>query len=391
MLDVTKVRADTAGCEHVAHLNSAGSSLPPRPVVDAVVDYLREEELRGGYETQAALADRLDVVYDATARLLNCEPEHIAFANNASDAWWRAFSSIPLGSGDRALIGRSEFQANAFGLLQARDRGVTIDVVPNDEMGDIDLEVLDSMLDEDVALIALTQISMSNGAVQPAAEVGKRARHAGIPFLLDACQAAGQLPLDVEELGCDFLVYTGRKFIRGPRGTGILYARPSIVDRLGPTPFVDARSAVWTGPDTYRFQPGSTRFEVGEFNYAGKVGLGVATEYALDIGIDAIAERVRLLATRLRSELAQIDGTMVRDEGRVRSGIVTFTVEGLEALAVQEALSLASVNVSAPARNNAQLDLGARGIEAVVRAGVHYFNTDEEIDRLLTVVSELSE
>ncbi len=389
MLDIAEVRADTAGCDGVAHFNSAGSSLPPRQVVDAVVDYLRQEELLGGYEAQAAMADRLEVVYRASARLLNCEPQHIAFANNASDAWWRAFSSVPLASGDRVLIGRSEFQANAFGLLQARDRGVQIDVVPNDDMGEIDLNALDSMIDGNVALIALTQISMSNGAVQPAAEVGKRARRAGIPFLLDACQAAGQLPLDVEELGCDFLVYTGRKFMRGPRGTGILYVRPSILDHLGPTPFVDARSAVWTGPETYHFQTGSTRFEVGELNYAGKAGLGVATEYALNIGIDAIADRVQLLANRLRSELAQIEGVQVRDEGRRHSGIVTFTVESVEPSEVQAALSKASVNVSAPGRNNAQLDLGTRGIESVVRAGVHYFNTDDEIDRLLAVVSGL--
>ncbi|MCP3857588.1 MAG: aminotransferase class V-fold PLP-dependent enzyme, partial [Actinomycetia bacterium] len=386
-IDLERIRTDTPGAADIAHLNNAGSSLPPRPVVDAVVHYLRLEERMGGYETAAHQADQLDAVYDATARLLNCQPDEVAFTTSASDSWWRAFSAVPLAPGDRVLAGRSEFQTNAFGLLQARERGVQVDIVPHDADGVIDLEALDAMLDERVKLISLTHVSMSNGCVHPAAAVGERARAAGAFFLLDSCQAAGQLPLDVHQLGCDFLVYTGRKFMRGPRGTGILYARSSVLDRLGPSPFVDGRSAHWSSPDTYEFLPQAQRFEFGEQNYAGKVGLGVATQYALDIGIDAIAQRIAVLAGRLRSELAAIDGVEVRDEGVEQCGIVTFTVAGHEAKAVFQALQDRGVNVSAPGVHNAQNDLAPRGLDAVVRAGVHYFNTDADLDSLLTVVA----
>jgi len=389
MLDITRIRADTPGCESVAHLNNAGSSLPPRQVVDASVDYLRTEQLMGGYEAAESEVERLDAVYASAARLLNCNQHEVAFTTGASDAWWRAFSAIPLAPGDRVLIGRSEFMANAFGLLQARDRGVQVEVVPNTAAGEIDVDAMADMLDDRVKLIAHTQISMSNGAIHPSAAVGALAKEAGVLYLLDSCQAAGQLVLDVEALGCDFLVFTGRKFLRAPRGTGVLYARTSALERLGPSPFVDGRSAVWTSEDTYEPMPYARRFEFGEQNFAGKIGLGVAIEYAMEIGLDPITERITILAGELRQQLSSIQGAVVRDEGKNQCGIVTFTVDGHEAIDVQRELRKSGVNVSAPNRQNAQLDIGHRGIEAVVRAGVHYFNTPEETAKLVEVVAAL--
>lgn len=389
MLDLASLRTDTPATAHVTHLDNAGSSLPPTPVLDAVVDYLRAEAAMGGYQAQGALADRLDDLYTATGLLLNCDPEEVSFVGGASEAWWRAFTALPLAAGDRVVVGTSEFQANAFGLLQARDRGVDVCVVANDEDGVIDLDALAALLDGPVALVCLTHVSMSNGAVQPAAAVGALAGEAGVPFLLDACQAAGQLPLDVDELGCDFLVYTGRKFMRGPRGTGVLYVRETVRDRLGPVPFVDGRSAEWHDDDTWSPHRGSAAFEFGEQFYAGKAGLAVATRYALDIGLGAIEARISALAERLRELLAGVDGVVVRDQGRRRCGIVTFTHERHDSATVGAALAAARVNVSVPGRRNAQWDLGSRGIADVVRAGLHAFNTDAEIERLVDVVADL--
>lgn len=390
MIDIERVRADTEGVDEIVHLNSCGSSLPPRAVVDAQVAYLRQEQRRGGYETATAFADRLDDLYAATAEMLGCGSDEVAFQGSAIEGWWRAFLSIPLAPGDRVLASHSEYQGNAFGLLQARARGVVVDIVPNDDHGTVDVDALAAMLDERVKIVCLTQVSMANGAVHPAAGVGRVCRDAGIPFLLDACQVAGQRPIDVEALGCDFLVYTGRKFLRGPRGTGVLYSRRATVDQLGPSPFVDGRSAVWTDADTWRHAPGAQRFELGERSFAGQVGLAVATRYALDVGLPAIAERVGLLAERLRSALASIGRVVVRDEGLDRSGIVTFTVDGHAAAEVQRRLAEVGVFVGAPGRLNAQWDLGPRDIEAVVRAGVHYFNTDDEVDKLAAETSLLA-
>jgi len=390
-IDIARVRSDTAGCDGVLHFNNAGSSLPPRPVVDAMVDYLRTEEVMGGYEVAADRAADLDAVYGATARYLNCEPSEIASTISAGDAWWRAFSSVPLGVGDRVLVGHSEYQANAFGWLQARERGVVVEVVPNDPAGDFDVEVFESMLDERVKLVSLTMVAMTNGAIHPAAKVGQVLKSSGSDavYLLDACQAAGQLPLDVQELGCDFLNYTGRKFMRAPRGTGVLFARRDVYAKLGQTGFVDGRSAVWTSADSYEYAPDAKRFEFGEFGYGGKVGLGVATNYMLDIGIEAIAARVASLSSLLRFDLSAIPAVTVLDTGTHKSGIVTFDVHGMAATEVQASLSAQRINVSTPGVMLAQLELAPRAIDAVVRAGVHYFNTEQEVARFCEAVAEL--
>lgn len=388
MLDLDRLRADTSGASLVAHLNNCGSSLPPNPVVDAMVDYLRAEAEMGGYEIAAARETDLADFSVATATYLGCDPTEVAFSSGAAEAWWRAFTAVPLVEGDRILVTSSEYQANAFGWMTAADRGVVVDVIPNDGDGVVDLDAMVALLDERVRLVSFTMISLGNGAVQPAAEAAARLRAAGSDaiFLLDACQAAGQLPLDVDELGCDFLVYTGRKFMRGPRGTGALYARAGVLDRLGPPLFVDGRSAVWQPGGGYQVLPGAQRFEFGEFGYGAKIGLAVATRYMLGIGIEAIAERVQTLATRLRAELASIPGVTVHDQGRVRSGIVTFAVEGVASIDMVSVLRAGGVNTSAPHRSAAQLDLGARGLTNIVRAGVHYFNTDNELDRMLEIV-----
>ena len=391
MIDLVQVRADTAGCEDIAHFNNAGSSLPPRVVVDAMVDYLRAEELVGGYEIAAERLEDLDAIYDATARYLNCQPSEVAFATSAADGWWRAFSSVPLKAGDRILVGHSEYQANAFGWLQARDRGVIVDVVSNDPAGTFDVQAFETMLDERVKLVSLTMVAMTNGAVHPATAVGDVLKRVGSDaiYLIDACQAAGQLPLDVSQLGCHFLNYTGRKFMRGPRGTGILYARADVHDRLGPTAFVDGRSATWSTTDSFDYQPDAKRFEFGEVGYGAKVGLGVATNYMLDVGIDAIEERVNNIAGLLRSDLATIPGVRVLDQGVKQCGIVTFDVESMTSAQVQDELRAAGFNLSGPGVLMAQLELGPRSLEEVVRAGVHYFNSEEEIARLCEAVSNL--
>lgn len=391
MIDLDRLRAETVGVTHCIHLHNCGSSLPPDPVVDAQIAYLRAEQRMGGYEAATEHGAALDDFHAATAQMLNCDADEVAFQSGASEAWWRAFTAVPLGRGDRVLAGTSEFQANAFGLLQARERGVVVDVIPNDASGTIDLAALAAAIDDRVRLICLTQISMSNGAVHPAASVGTICRDAGVPFLLDACQVAGQRPLDVRELQCDFLVYTGRKFMRGPRGTGVLYARRATVDRLGSTPFVDGRSAQWTDADTWEHTPGAGRFEFGERNYAGQVGLAVATRYAIEVGLDAISDRVTELAGALRTELGSLAAVRCRDEGLDRSGIVTFTVDGLTPAEVQSRLATRRINVGAPGRSNAQWDIGRRGMDGVVRVGVHYFNTMDELRQLVDAVADLNE
>ncbi len=387
MIDIDAVRADTPACSELIHFNNAGSSLPPRPVVEAVKAHIDLEAAMGGYEAAAHAADREYDFYRAAATMLGCDPSEIAFTVSASDAWWRAFCAVPLKAGERILTGRSEYVANALGLLQAKARGVEVVLIPDDEDGQIDLDALAAELSQGAAMVALTHVPTSSGLVNPASEVGALAKQAGAWFLLDACQSAGQLPLDVNELQCDFLSLTGRKFLRGPRGTGLLFVRSEGLERLDPTPFLDGRSADWTSPWEYRLHTSAQRFELFEVSYAAKHGLGVAIDYALELGLDAIAARVGALADRLRAGLDGIEGVTVRDLGRRRCGIVTFTVDDRTAADIAAHLRAHDVNVTFGTTSAAQFDLGLRGLPEVVRASVHYFNTNEEVDRVLDLLA----
>jgi cysteine desulfurase / selenocysteine lyase len=390
-IDVARARADTPGCtEDRIHLNAAGSSLVPRPVLDAVVEHLELEARIGGYEAQDAAADRLDAAYPALARLLGCEREEVAIIENATRAWDMAFYSLRFRPGDRILTAAAEYESNYLAYLQVcRRTGARVEPVPDDEHGQISIAELERMLDERVRLISITHVPTNGGLVNPAEAVGAVARQAGVPFLLDACQSLGQMPLDVERIGCDMLSATGRKFLRGPRGTGVLYVRGSLAETLEP-PFIDLRAAEWLDREHYRLAPGARRFENWESFVAGRAGLAAAADYALDLGLEEIGGRIRGLADRLRELLAAIPGVEVRDRGVERCGIVSFTVGGVAAPHAVAELALRGVYVSASRRSSTLLDMDARGLDALVRASVHYYNTDEELEGAAAAVEAVA-
>ncbi|HEY6331340.1 MAG TPA: aminotransferase class V-fold PLP-dependent enzyme, partial [Blastocatellia bacterium] len=239
-----------------------------------------------------------------------------------------------------------------------------------------------------VRLIALTHVPTNGGLVNPAEEVGEIASSASIPFLLDGCQSAGQLPIDLKRIKCDMFSATGRKYLRGPRGTGFLYVKREMIEKLEP-PLLDLHAAEWVAPDKYEIRKDARRFENWQTNYAGKIGLGVAADYARTVGIDAIWERTRGLADRLRSALAEIPSVTVRDRGTVKCGIVSFTVAGHDARELRRKLHERRFNVWVSPRRFTLLDMGERGLEEVVRASVHYYNSEEEIDRFCLVLETL--
>lgn len=382
-IDIDRARAETPGTRTVTHLNNAGASLPPQPVLDAVIDHLRLEAEIGGYEAAARNAAKIERAYDAVAALLNCTREEVALMESATMAWDMAFHALRFGPGDRILTGMAEYASNVIPFLQAARRtGARVEVVPDDEHGQLSVAALESMMDGRVKLIAVTHIPTNGGLVNPAPAIGRVARAAGVPFLLDACQAAGQMPLDVEELGCTFLSATGRKFLRAPRGTGFLYVRKDWIERLEP-PFLDLHSADWVARDRYEVRGDARRFELWESNVAARIGLGVAVDYALGWGLESIRERTWGLAEGLRARLSALPGVTVRDLGERRCGIVTFTVEGRSAGAVKQALAGRGVNVSVSTAHSARFDMDARGLGELVRASPHYYNTEAELDRLV--------
>jgi selenocysteine lyase/cysteine desulfurase len=385
-IDIERARRDTPAASQVLHFNNAGAALMPAPVLQAQLRQLRSEAETGGYEAAAAEDDRIEAIYDSIARLLNADRAEIALVENATVAWDMAFYSVGFSPGDRILTAEAEYAANYIAFPRvAQSSGAVIDVVPGNAAGELDVEALERMIDRRVKLVAITHVPGNGGLINPAEAVGRIARANGILYLLDACQSVGQMPVDVDAIGCDMLSATGRKYPRGPRGTGFLYVRRAVLDRLEP-PFLDLQAASWVEPDRFEMRPDARRFENWERNVAGLLGLGAAVDYGLGWGLADIEARITMLAGELRRLLADVPGVVVRDLGRRRCGIVTFTAQGKPARELVAALRRQRMNCHASGAGST-LDVRARGLPDLARASVHYYNTEEEVARFVAAVA----
>jgi selenocysteine lyase/cysteine desulfurase len=389
LIDIEAVRANTPACEALLHFNNAGASLMPRQVYEAITKHLELENALGGYEAERRAEEDLQAFYSEFAQLLNASPKEIAYVENATRAWDMAFYGLPLQEGDGILTHRSEYASNYLALLQqAKRRNLHIDLIPSDKHGQIDVDAIPDMVKDRTRLIAITHVPTQGGLVNPAAEVGRIAKQYGLIYMLDACQSVGQISLDIQELQCDVLTGTGRKFLRGPRGTGFLCVRREMIEEIDP-PFVDLLSATWTDVNSYEFAEGAKRFENWESYVAGRIGLATAVRYANALNLHDIEDRVGQLAGSLRTELQDVSGVEVHDLGLKKCGIVTFTKSGIAPQAIFERLLEKRINISVSPLPYARLDLGRRNLDALARASVHYFNTENEIDRFVSAVRSL--
>lgn len=387
--DIDRLRAETPGSMRVPHFNNAGSALPPQVVVNTMIEHLMREAEIGGYEAHAEASDRLANVYASCGALIGAGAQSIALTTSATDSWLRGFLSIPLAEGDRILVAQAEYASNVLAILAAARRtGAIVEAIPDNASGTLDVEAMRSMLDERVKVVSITHAPSQNGLLNPAEEIGAALRDTGSTawYLLDACQSVGQMPLDASAIGADFISATGRKFLRGPRGTGFLWASPRALE-LEPV-LIDLNSAEWTDLDDYRIAPGATRFESWEKSYAAMLGMGAAANYALSLGLDVTQARITWLADRIRAELSQIPDVQVRDRGQVRTGIVTFSTSRRAAADVVAAIKASGVNVSYSPPDYALRDFRAHGVTGLVRASPHVFTNDHDIDRLLDAVRE---
>ncbi|HEY5672905.1 MAG TPA: aminotransferase class V-fold PLP-dependent enzyme [Malonomonas sp.] len=388
-IDVDRARRETRGCGHIIHFNNAGAALMPVPVCDALHDYLQQEELQGGYEVMEKQAPALENFYHSAARLLNCSSDEIAFVDSATRGWSMAFYAFNFQPGDRILTGSAEYGSNLVAMLQQAQRtGVEIVLVPDDAQGQTDVTALKQRLDERVKLICLTHVPSGNGLINPAAAVGKLAWNAGIPFLLDACQSLGQLPIDVNQLGCDILCGTGRKFLRGPRGTGLLYVRKRLLEKLQP-PQLNHHAATLLSSSSYEIRPDARRFESWERSCAGQVGLGVAIDYALGWGMENIEARIKALANHLRAKLTIKPGIQVTDQGVDKCGIVTFSAAQLSATELQKKLAEQRINISTVPFTANPLLFEQRQLPELARVSLHYYNTEVELEYFLDLLDSL--
>ena len=387
--EIQKFRNQTRGTAEWIHFNNAGASLPPDEVVDTVIHYLSEEATRGGYEMEDKYKEQLENVYQLIARLIHAEKDEVAIVENASMAWGLAFNGIKFKKGDEIITSEMEYVTNLLGFLNAEQtHGIEIKVIPNDAQGNISLEALEEAITAQTRLIAITHIASTAGAVVPVAEIGKIARRHQILYMVDACQTVGQIPVNVKEIGCDILSAAGRKYLRGPRGTGFLYVRKEIQDSLK-IHFMDGFTAQLINENVFEVRKDARRFELFEKNRALTMGLGKAIEYALDIGVGRIWQRIQYLAETMRRQLGAIDGITVHDYGEQKCGIVTFSVRGVGSSHVKSELAEKKVHVSVGWAKSTLIYMNRNSLSTVVRASIHYYNTEEEINGMCEALESI--
>lgn len=385
--DIARFRSETDAVQHLIHFNNAGASLPSNAVRDAVIDFLKEEAGIGGYEIQTKRAVELNQAYGSVARLINAGANEIAIVENATAAWNAAFQSIDWQKEDEIICNRPDYASNYLAYLHHSKKPV-IKVIPNNVEGDEDLEAFEKLITSKTKLVSITHMPTNSGHLAPAEEIGRICRQKGILFLLDACQTVGQYPIDVEKIQCDMLSATGRKYLRAPRGTGFLYVRESVLPKLTPY-IIDLHSAIWTGEESYTIREDARKFENWEGNRANQIGLKVAADYAYEAGMENIWHRVQLLARQLREGISGMEHVHCHDLGTNLGGIVSFTVDGMSGQDVMNWLLKRNINLSWNGVPNTYLDMTAKGLKEIVRACVHYYNTEEEVSIFLKALKGL--
>ncbi|MFL5494388.1 MAG: aminotransferase class V-fold PLP-dependent enzyme [Gemmatimonadales bacterium] len=384
-------RADTPGCTRRVHLNNAGAALTPRVVHQAVAAHLSLEDELGGYEAKEARVGALRQVYQGLGRLIGAEARNIALVQSSTIAFAQALLAFDFAPGDTILTSRADYASNQIMYLAlAQRRGVEIIRAPDAAEGGIDPQAVRSLVARRrPTLVALTWVPTNSGLVQPVPAVGEICRAAEVPYLVDACQAVGQMTVDVEALGCDYLAATSRKFLRGPRGMGFLYVSDRVLDAGAYPLLVDMHGASWTDPDAFALAPDGRRFESWEMPYALVLGLGAAVAYALEVGIPLAQERSWALAAYARERLAGVPGVRMLDRGPALCAIVTLELVGRDGAEVKLALRARGINTSSPSREDAVIDMDEKRVASALRISPHYYNTIEEIDTAAAAVEEV--
>ena len=386
-LDIKIIRENTPGLEGGIYLDNAGASLVPRQVLTVIKDHLDLESTVGGYVAQEQQSERLENTYESLSRLLGGKASEFALTSNASDSWGRAFYSVPMKAGDNIVTAYNEYCSNYVAFLhRAKRDGVEIRVAKPDESYALDTKHLGELVDDKTKLIAISHVPSSSGQINPVAEVGKIAKAAGVLYLLDACQSIGQLPVNVDSIGCDMLAGTSRKFLRGPRGVGFMYVSPQALCKLDPV-MMSNQSAIWTASNQMDVREDTRVFEAWERSVAVQLGFGAALDYLHSIDSTAAMERTLELGEYLRQKLEGVEGVTIADPAGPSAAIVTFEMAGRDPLEVKAKLAKQNIAVNVASVVHTRLDLEARGIESLLRASPQYYTLHEEIDRFVDAIA----
>jgi selenocysteine lyase/cysteine desulfurase len=362
----------------------------PPPVLDAIHRHLDLEAEVGGYEAEDEAAGRVRETYDLLGRLIGASADTVALVENATVAVSQALSAFDFHPGDVLVTTHSDYTSNQLMYLSLARR-LGIEVLRADDLpeGGADPDSVRRLVAHPrCRLVSLTWMPTNSGLVQPAEEVGEICEAAGVPYLIDACQAVGQTPVDVGRLRCDYLAATGRKFLRGPRGIGFLYVSERALARGEHPLFVDMRGAGLVDPERFVLSAGARRFENWEFSYALVLGLGEAARYALEVRIETAESRSLALAAGLREKVGALPGVRIADRGPRLSAIVTADVGVADTKSLVCGLRRSGVNTSVALLGDGPRNAPEAGSRQIIRLSPHYYNTSGEIDGAVAALGD---
>ncbi len=392
----SQLRSEISVLDAVAYLDPASVCPPPRQVLHAVEAYHRDCPFNYGVGVFARSVDaarRVDEARASVAALVGAEDaREIAFTKNTTEAINVVAAGVELAAGDEILLTSLEHQSNILPWLRRAEKsGARVHYVEPDANGLVQPAAVEARLSKRTRLVAITHVSNVIGTIQPVAEIAQRVKRAGAKVLVDAAQSGGRVPIDVRAIGCDFMVFCGRKSLMGPQGTGFLWGRLAELDQLCPLN-IGSRSADLVDTHQWKFAATPHRFEAGVLNTAGVIGLGAAAELLKQIGLDRILEYNRELTRRMVDGLAAIDGVTIHGPSgsEHQAGIISWSVEGQSAHDVARALDQGGAVAVASGAQGSALAMRYLGVREVVRSSVHYFNSEEDITALISGVERIA-
>lgn len=396
-MNIKKLREDTP-CENV-YLNHVSTSVPPVQVVDAVGEYFRISTTFGSTSAkgQSMTLERKASAKAACARLIGAAPDEICFTSNGSQAISLVAQGLRLEAGDNVIVDGLSFIANAAPFLSLKKtRGIELRFAPVSLPGITDLKGMEAMIDKNTRLISICHMPNNLGMLQPVHEIGRIAKKHSVPYMLDAANTVGLQTLNVSDIGCDFMAASGRKYLRGPSGSGFLYVNKNAAELLEP-PVPTWNSGTWDWRegdwdwDRNIFIPasGAERMNMGEYDFPAIFGLGRAVEYVGECGgVEAIRERTEHLLRYLIDKMQGIPDAQILGSLRAEDygGMIGFNIKDIPFSVVGRHLNDNNVGVMAHSFFSPGV-LKLFGVEGVVRFCVHCWNTEDELDYAVSLLS----
>jgi cysteine desulfurase/selenocysteine lyase len=393
--DIIDIRADIPLLEEVIYLDAASTTPTPKPVVKAMCDYFfkyNSNTGRGAYRMAVKSTKEFEGARSRISKFFGCKPSEIIFTKNTTEAINLVANGLDFKKGDSIIVPNIEHHSNFIPWLNLKKKGVELKIIKADEYGVVDPADIESAVDANTKLITTTHVSNAIGSVQPVTEIGKIAEESNVLYLVDAAQSAGHMKLNLKEINADFVTFPGHKGLLGPIGTGFLYCAEKSVEKLQPMN-LGGGTVLDVTEGEFEFEDVPARFEGGTQNIAGFIGLGVAVDYINRIGLEKIENHSKKLTSKMFQEINDIENTIVYGSPENIYGIVAFNIDGVNAHDVAKILDelknicvRSGYHCAIPAIRH----IGAYELGGTVRASLHYYNTEEEIQIFGETLREIS-